>query len=119
MWYRLDRALDELQKVQQLAQDARDDADTNRRELEGGRVGGRRSGGPGGVTGGKVGGRWEGGGHLESRVLILEQRTEQQERENNTLKVCYVRAVCELDECVRERLCVWRNGSNWDFEVSL
>ena len=76
--YRLDRALDELRKVQQLARDARDEAESNRRELEGGRVGGRRSGG-GVVVGGE--------GHLKSRVVILEQRTEQQERENNTLKV--------------------------------
>ena len=48
-------------------------------------------GGGGGVVG-KVGGReWEGGGegHVRSRLMMLEQRTEQRERETSTLKVIY------------------------------
>ena len=56
----------------------------------------RASSGGGGGGVGKVGGReWEGGGegHVRSRLMMLEQRTEQQERETSTLKVntsCYL-----------------------------
>ena len=52
----------------------------------------RASSGGGGGGGGKVGGReGEGGGegHVRSRLMMLEQRTEQQERETSTLKVIY------------------------------
>ena len=34
------------------------------------------------------GGGWDVGGRVEDRVMMLEQRTEQQERETSTLKVC-------------------------------
>ena len=65
MMCRLKRITNDLESVQRLASSS----------VAGG------GGGGGGVVG-KGGGRgWEGGGSVESRLMMLEQRIEQQERE--------------------------------------
>ena len=82
----------ELSKVQELAKTAQREAEESRRMRV--PVGGASSSG-----GAKGGGLDVAAGDMEARLFLLEQRTESQERESSTLKVCVCVRVCP-NSCV-------------------
>ena len=88
---RLDEAMRELSKVQKLAKTAQREAEESGRVRVA--VGGALSSG-----GAKGRGLDVAAGDVETRLFLLEQRTESQERESSTLKVCV---------CVRANSCVY------------
>ena len=84
----------ELQAAEQKAREAQQKAEQNSLDIVSVRQtatkgSGFTGHGGAGVGKGRMGkgGGWEGPGNLEERVMMLERRTEQQERETSTLKV--------------------------------
>ena len=118
---KMDQLRKDLQAAEYRAREAMQRAEQNNREIETVKRTAERSGhtgaGGAGVQGraGKGGG-WDvgGGGNMEERVMMLEQRTEQQERETSTLKVrawksSVVRPLCHAS-VFREHVLIVRGG---------
>ena len=93
---KMDQMRRDLQAAERRAKEALQKSERNDREIETVRktameakagVGGGGAGVKVGVTAGKGGGWDVGRGNVEERVMMLEQRTEQQERETSSIKV--------------------------------
>ena len=88
---KLEQMKRDLQVAERKAKDALQKAEKNNRDIDDVRRTAESKTGYTGFGGGRgkggKGGGWEGGGSVEERVMMLEQRTEQQERETSTLKV--------------------------------
>ena len=84
---RLQQLQRELEAVEQKASDAFRKTEKNSREIESVRQTAQSVGGVKGGRSGRGGGWDVGGSSVEERLMRLEQRTEQQERETSTLKV--------------------------------
>ena len=77
MMSRLEQAVRDLERVENTAREARDSQRERGRERTVIRA----------TAMGKGGRDWEGGDDVEARLRMLEQRTEQQQRDTSTIKV--------------------------------
>ena len=105
----------ELEAVEQKASDAFCKTEKNSREIESVRQTAQSVGGVKGGRSGRGGGWDVGGSSVEERLMRLEQRTEQQERETSTLKVSeHTLSIVTTREGEREGL---REGQHVSGEV--